>query len=527
MASKFNGVVYTKRWVVDLILDVAGYTVDKTLYNQRVCEPSCGEGAFLASIVERLVRANENAGRSFDMLAECVVAFDTDENAISHSKAVVIEKLNSMGCDNNVAKELADGWIKQADFVLEPSSKFDYVIGNPPYLRSTEINTEAREKYCAAISSMTKGCDLFIAFIQKGIDQLADEGNLTYICADRWLQNQYGKSLRRYLVDNSYSIDSLIRMHGVDAFDEEVDAYPAITKLSKSGGKLRYVNCETAFSENDVESLERWLFSDTETIDTSSFSAAVMDQIKDDSVLPLSSPARVRMIRQLVSRFPSLEESGVSLGIGMATGNDKVFIVDNPDIVEDDRLLPVFSIKDYRRHIVKDRWLVNPWTAENTLIDLDDFPKTKSYFEQNREELSKRHVAKKGAWYRTIDKPKLSIMGKPMLLFPDLASSSDPVYSDGTKYPCHNCYWLVSEEWDLKVLGGLLMSDIAEAFIEALCVKMRGGTLRFQAQYLRLIHIPRFESISLEVKQELSNAFVAGDRTAASLAARFAYGLED
>lgn len=526
MASKFNGVVYTKRWVVDLILDVAGYTVDKALYNQRVCEPSCGEGAFLVSIVERLVHANDNAGRSFDMLAECVAAFDTDENAISHSKAAVIEQLESMGCDDDVAKELADRWIRQADFVLEPSGEFDYVIGNPPYLRSTEINAETREEYCAAISSMTKGCDLFIAFIQKGIDQLADEGNLTYICADRWLQNQYGKSLRSYLADNHYSIDFLIRMHGVDAFDEEVDAYPAITKLSKSGGKLRYVNCETTFSGVDVDSLERWLFSGAEAVETSSFSAAAMDQIKDDSVLPLSSPARVRMIRRLVNRFPSLEESGVSLGIGMATGNDKVFIIDNPDIVEKERMLPVFSMRDHRRNVVKDRWLVNPWTAENTLIDLDDFPKTKAYFEQNREELSKRHVAKKGAWYRTIDKPRLSIVGKPMLLFPDLASSSDPVYSDGSKYPCHNCYWLVSEEWDLEVLGGLLMSDIAEAFVEALCVKMRGGTLRFQAQYLRLIHVPRFESISLEVRHRLADAFVAGDRTLASAAARLAYGLE-
>ncbi len=527
MASKFNGVVYTKRWIVELILDVAGYTVDKPLYDQCVCEPSCGEGAFLIPIVERLVRSCSNAGRSFESLANCIQAFDTNGDAIDCSKAAVFSLLKQMGCEDVIAASLVDSWIKHADFVLEPSAEFNYVIGNPPYLRATEIEPTAREAYCAAVSSMTKGCDLFIAFLQKGIDQLVAGGNLTYICADRWLQNQYGKSLRRYLVENGYSIDCLIRMHGVDAFDEEVDAYPAITRISKDGGQLCYVNCEPSFCEADVEKLEGWLASSGNALDAASFSASVMDQIKDESILPLSSPARVRMVRELIDRFPTLEEAGVSLGIGMATGNDKVFIVDDPTLVENERMLPVFSMRDYRRKIEKDKWLVNPWTANNDLIDLEDYPKTKAYFEEHREDLSKRHVAKKGAWYRTIDKPKKSIIGKPMLLFPDLATSSDPVYSDGAKYPCHNCYWLVSDIWDLNVLGGLLMSDIAEAFVEALCVKMRGGTLRFQAQYLRLVHVPNFDSIANETRLKLAEAFSVGDRCAANSAARNAYGLED
>lgn len=113
-----------------------------------------------------------------------------------------------------------------------------------------------------------------------------------------------------------------------------------------------------------------------------------------------------------------------------------------------------------------------------------------------------------------------------MLLFPDMAMSADPVYSDGTRYPCHNCYWLVSDHWDIKVLGGLLMSDIAESFIDALGVKMRGGTKRFQAQYLRLIHVPNPKDIPDETAEELKLAFETNDRAAASRAALVAYGLE-
>lgn len=114
----------------------------------------------------------------------------------------------------------------------------------------------------------------------------------------------------------------------------------------------------------------------------------------------------------------------------------------------------------------------------------------------------------------------------PMLLFPDMAMNADPVYSDGSRYPCHNCYWLISDNWDIKVLGGLLMSDIAESFVDALGVKMRGGTKRFQAQYLRLIHVPGPDSISSKTATLLREAFEANDRKAASKAALLAYGLE-
>lgn len=94
-----------------------------------------------------------------------------------------------------------------------------------------------------------------------------------------------------------------------------------------------------------------------------------------------------------------------------------------------------------------------------------------------------------------------------------------PIYCDGTRYPCHNCYWLVSDRWDIKVLGGLLMSDIAEAFVDALGVKMEGGVMRFQAQYLRLIHIPNPEELSKDTSIRLRIAFENNDRDVANKAA--------
>ena len=70
-----------------------------------------------------------------------------------------------------------------------------------------------------------------------------------------------------------------------------------------------------------------------------------------------------------------------------------------------------------------------------------------------------------------------------------------PVLDTGGFYPHHNLYYVVSDKWDLEVLGGLLLSDIANLFVGAYCVKMRGGTYRFQAQYLRKIRVPAPDAV--------------------------------
>jgi type I restriction-modification system DNA methylase subunit len=41
-----RGAVFTRREVVDFILDLAGYTADKPLHRARLLEPSMGAGRF-------------------------------------------------------------------------------------------------------------------------------------------------------------------------------------------------------------------------------------------------------------------------------------------------------------------------------------------------------------------------------------------------------------------------------------------------------------------------------------------------
>jgi hypothetical protein len=85
---------------------------------------------------------------------------------------------------------------------------------------------------------------------------------------------------------------------------------------------------------------------------------------------------------------------------------------------------------------------------------------------------------------------------------------------------------VVSEQWDLEVLGAILISKIGQSFIEAYGVRMRGGTLRFQSQYLKKIRVPDPQSITPETQGRLKRAFRSRNIQDATSAAVEAYGID-
>jgi hypothetical protein len=82
------------------------------------------------------------------------------------------------------------------------------------------------DAYRREFATMRGRADFFIGFPERGLSLSAPEGRLAFICADRWLRNQYGARLPDYVGEN-YAVDSVLVMHDVDAFEHPVAAYPA------------------------------------------------------------------------------------------------------------------------------------------------------------------------------------------------------------------------------------------------------------------------------------------------------------
>lgn len=159
---------------------------------------------------------------------------------------------------------------------------------------------------------------------------------------------------------------------------------------------------------------------------------------------------------------------------------------------------------------------------------MDLCPRFKSHLLPHHELLAARHTAKKDKpqnWHKTIDRVNLGLLKKPKLYIADIKDRLLPALDLGKTYPQHNLYWITSETWDLRVLGALLMPAVGEFFIHCYGVRMRGGYLRFQAQYLRRIRVPDPTKISPKLADTLRQAFDTQDFALATKAALEAYGL--
>ena len=530
-----HGEVFTRRWVVELILDLAGYTADRDLGSMRAVEPSCGAGAFLGPMVERLVESCNLHGRSFADASAALRAFDLlDANAELARKSVATLLLDA-GSSVDEAAALASAWVATGDFLLaaHDEQSVDFVLGNPPYIRLENVPAERNAAYRRACPTMRGRSDIFIGFIEMGLRLLRPEGALGFIVADRWMRNQYGAALRSFVAEQ-FSVDAVIEMHDVDAFEEEVSAYPAITVIRRHPQAKPLVASTTGdFGEAQAQRLKTWA-------STTSTKPLVLDAVRAARLpgwfsgaesWPSATPEHLALLADLERRFRPLEDAatGTRVGIGLATGVDDVYLTRDASLVEPDRLLPMVMAKDLAGgHIAwAGTYLVNPWN-DRGLVDIEKWPKFCSYLEHHGARVKGRHTAAKtpARWWKTIDRMTPGLRETPKLLLPEMKASAHPVLDEGRYYPHHNLYYVTSTEWDLEVLGGLLLSEVANLFVGAYCVKMRGGTYRFQAQYLRRIRVPAPSGLKAGDRKQLAAAFGRRDVEAATAVAARVYGID-
>jgi adenine-specific DNA-methyltransferase len=526
------GEVFTRRWVVETILDLCGFTTDRDLAEMTAIEPACGTGAFVVPMIERLAESATRHERDLATAKDALMAVDLLPSSVSASREAATRALLSTGLDDKTAARLANHWIRQGDFLLEPpaSESTDFVVGNPPYIRLEAMPPALSNAYREACPTMAGRSDIYIGFYERGLRTLRKEGVLGFICADRWMRNAYGARLRE-LISTDWSVEVVMTMTGVDAFEEEVDAYPAITVLRR-GAQTRgplVVDTDPDFGKGDARKVVKAAADRASASSSKRFRAARLPQwFSGRSGWPHGSPSTLAAIADMESRLPALENeaSGTRVGIGLATGADRVFILTNPHCVEPERALPMALVRDIASGNVEwsGHYLVNPWDSDG-LVDLAAWPKLESYLTMHKAVLSKRHTAKSGRWHKTIDRVIEGLSARQKLYLPDFKETLFPVLDAGTTYPHHNLYWITSDDWDLEVLGGILLSEIANLFIGAYSVKMRGGYLRFQAQYLRRIRVPILDQVDAQSQEALRKAFRTRNRAAATNACLPLYGL--
>lgn len=527
-AVEARGAIYTRREVVDFILDLVGYIDTKPLYSRSLLEPSFGGGDFLLPAIDRLLKSRARAlkaGRKVGDLESCIRAVELHGASFDGTREKVIARLVEEGFKQVPARKLAAAWLLDTDFLLaQLPPGFDFIIGNPPYVRQELIPGALLAEYRRRFATLYDRADLYIPFIERSLRLLARGGQLSFICADRWMKNRYGGPLRE-LVATSFHLRVYVDMVDTPAFHSNVIAYPAITVIGREMPGPTRVAEHPPIDAKALKTLARSLRGSSRKVDPRVRELSNVAVGTEPWVLHASD--KLDLLRRIEAAFPTLEEAGCKVGIGVATGADKAYVGKYDELdVEPDRKIPLAMTRDILTGRVEWRgnYVINPFTDEGPLVDLAKYPRLRRHLEDRKAEISGRHVVQKAPanWYRTIDRITPSLALKPKLLIPDIKGQAQVVYEEGKLYPHHNLYFVISSEWDLKALQALLLSKLTRLFVATYSTKMRGGFLRFQAQYLRRIRVPIWGNVSQELRQRLASAaerldFAACDDAVADL----------
>jgi tRNA1(Val) A37 N6-methylase TrmN6 len=167
--KKTNGIYFTPPECIKHNLQRLDEYIKKAKY---VLEPSCGSGEYLLGLQ---------------------IYNNLEIDAIEYNKTIW----------DNIVNEYSNINIQNIDYLeYIPNKQYDLIIGNPPFyvLQKNKIN----KKYH---NYATGRPNIFILFIIKSLEHLADNGILSFILPKSFLNCVYYDATRKYILNTCLIID--------------------------------------------------------------------------------------------------------------------------------------------------------------------------------------------------------------------------------------------------------------------------------------------------------------------------------
>ena len=230
-AVKSHGVVYTPEPVVARILDEAGLGSSAALATASVCDPACGDGAFLGPLAARILRSlpREEARATLERL----VGADRDPEALAVCRARLNDLLRAADPGARLRWKLVEDDALGPDSLASFRGRFTHLVGNPPYVRVQNLEADGRRRLAGRFRLVRGATDLYLAFFELGLDLLQPGGRLAYITPSSWLRSDSGRSLRAELT-HRHRVVRILDYGDHQAFPG-VTTYTAIAVLEKDG----------------------------------------------------------------------------------------------------------------------------------------------------------------------------------------------------------------------------------------------------------------------------------------------------
>lgn len=550
-SGRTPGVVYTRAWTVEVMLDLAGLDpVGVDLAALRIVEPSGGEGAFALPLAARLLASCRAHGRDIVSDPDAATALrvvEIDWRSADRCRHLLAMELVRLGVPVGDAIRLGRGWVAEADFLLAgaATTSTDVVVGNPPYVRVEQIDAGPLAAYRKRYPSMLGQSDLYIGFLEAALRALRPGGVCVFVIPDRWLSNRSGAAVRG-LITRHYAVEVIAALDEGVAFEEHADVKPVIVAIRRgvSADPTVVAHADVVAGDDEPGRVAGAL---TDPALAESVPGLRVERVPGwaarGEVWRVRPSGEREVLARLEREFPRLQDEGpdpaTTAVAGFSTGADAVFLTTDREAVEADRMVPAVAAADVRGGELDwtGRWFVSPWDGVRLIrldgADAERWPRLVAYLRAREETLRKRPTIRadvEGDWYRPNGRPPVGLVDRPALYFPGVGPTGRrlevALVPGGTGIPTGTSMVARSSVWDLAVLGGILRSDVIEFQARHLADRIGGDRLRLKPSSIGHLRVPRPESVPEADAVALAAGFRGRDDAACSAIVRRLMGLE-
>jgi Eco57I restriction-modification methylase len=400
------------------------------------------------------------------------------------------------------------------------AGSFDAVIGNPPYVKLqnfVKVNADMAAWLTGAApyaSTKTGNFDLYLPFIEKGLDLLNDGGRMGYIAPNLWPTLEYGEGLRG-LIHKGRHLEKWLDFRSFQVF-EEATVYTAIQIFSKAPVEA----VRLAFAGDGDISKINWV-DDSHVLPY----AAIQLPLKPWLIAP--TPVRT-MIERLGKEALRLDQPENSMGIivGIQTSADHIYHLKRLGKnrysymprqggkklaavlveIEDAIMKPLVSGAEAKRFLEPrtDTYLLFPYrvNADSAkLLTADEmaaeFPKAWAYLKGFEKELRARDSRKNDndeKWFGYIYPKNLDKQQLPKLLVPRLVANLGCFVDDKGIYYCDNVDVggvVPARVDDIWFLAGVLNAPVTNTIFGWLTKPFRGDYKSANKQFIAPLPVPK------------------------------------
>lgn len=494
-----NGIVFTPQYIANYICDSIWLDISEWSTDYKIIDPGCGCGIFLASAI-LYIKSKFNVP-VVQIIKNNIYGIDLDVKNAKRCRKIIKAIANKEGFEINeedihivCADSLKENWRE-----LFCVDGFNYIIGNPPYVNTHDMNKETAIFLKQNFETTKTGVyNIFYAFIEKAMHYLSDDGKLSYIIPNNFLTIKSATELRNFLQSNNY-IESILDFADNMVF-KPVRTYNCIIILSKADN-TNFKYCVM----DKYEDIERGL-------ETVVFETMPLTHL-DKNGWKLVNHETYENIKKIESQFRPIKDF---IRTGIATLRDEVYMVNyengqyfkNVDgtryEIEQELVKKLYKIPELKNCSSLNevcRYIIFPYKPGRNgfeIIPEEEFirsyPNTYTYLRACKSVLDERDKGKPNSvsWYAYGRTQGLNKYGKK-LLFPTFADTPKFMYVDDEYALFCNGYGIFENDYlELDELMPILNSKIMRYYVSNTSYAIEGGYYCYQKKYIERFSLPYF-----------------------------------